>query len=37
LFDYKFVINPGQGFSAAQRARNAANVPGLTGQWEINP
>jgi hypothetical protein len=37
LFDYKFVRVPGTGLSAGQRARNAANVPGLTSQWEINP
>jgi hypothetical protein len=37
LFDYKFVRNPGQGLRSRQRARNAANVPGVTSQHEINP
>jgi len=37
IYDYKFVRVPGQGIPAAQQARNAANVPGVTGQIEINP
>jgi RHS repeat-associated protein len=37
LFDYKFVRNPGTGLTAAQRARNLRNVPGVRRQVEINP
>lgn len=37
IFDYKFVKNPGRGLSGAQRAKNRANVPGVTNQTEINP
>ncbi|HVJ26062.1 MAG TPA: hypothetical protein VM493_00925 [Vicinamibacterales bacterium] len=37
IFDYKFVRNPGKGLSAAQRAKNAKDVPGVTKQTEINP
>ncbi|GAA4609556.1 hypothetical protein BJY16_007383 [Actinoplanes octamycinicus] len=37
VYDYKFVINPGKGFSKAQAIKNALNVPGYTKSVEVNP
>ncbi|MDC6167877.1 hypothetical protein [Paucibacter sp. XJ19-41] len=37
IFDYKFVKSPGRGLSSAQRAKNVANVPSVSAQYEINP
>lgn len=37
IYDYKFVGQPGQGLRASQVTKNAANVPGVARQVEINP
>ncbi|MFN6993905.1 MAG: RHS repeat-associated core domain-containing protein [Aquincola tertiaricarbonis] len=37
IYDYKFVGQPGQGLRASQVNKNAANVPGVVRQVEINP
>lgn len=37
VYDYKFIKVPGRGIPAKQQAKNAANVPGVTSQIEINP
>jgi len=37
VFDYKFTIRPGRGIPLRQQNRNAANLPRVGQQLEINP